>query len=146
MQYYEEEIAGESYFEGLAGKFSNPLQKLKMQLLAQVETHAAAAIAPLLEQYGLTPKSCTELHKSGYQQASEVANDWDELLAEMRETFPGYFADFERLEALAPPQDRARLKMLSAHEVAAIKFLDAEAKSNPNSASFLWQYLRSGAA
>ena len=146
MQYYEEEIAGESYFEGLAGKFSNPLQKLKMQLLAQVETHAAAAIAPLLEQYGLTPKSCTELHKSGYQQASEVANDWDELLAEMRETFPGYFADFERLEALAPPQDRARLKMLSAHEVAAIKFLDTEAKSNPNSASFLWQYLRSGAA
>ena len=146
MQYYEEEIAGEAYFESLAEKFSNPVQKLKMQLLAQVETHAAAAIAPLLEQYGLTPKSCTELHKSGYQQASEAANDWDELLADMRETFPGYIADFERLEALAPTQDRARLKMLSAHEVAVIKFLDAEAKSNPNSASFLWQYLRSGAA
>ena len=146
MQYYEEEIEGEAYFEGLAEKFSNPAQKLKMQLLAQVETHAAAAIAPLLEQYGLTPKSCTELHKSGYQQASEAANDWDELLADMRETFPGYIAALERIEAFAPKQDLARLKMLSAHEVAAIKFLDAEAKSDPNSASFLWQYLRSSSA
>ena len=45
----------------------------------------------------------------------------------MLETFPGYVDDFERLESLAPEHDLPALKVLTAHEVAAIQFLECEA-------------------
>lgn len=144
--YYEEEIEGEAYFNALADRQPEHHQKLKMRLLAQVEAYAAAAVAPLLAQYNITPRDTAGLHASGKVMASKEPESWEELLAKMRKLFPGYVEDFQNLEALAPPQDLPLLKVLTAHEVAAVAFLDAEEKGATDSDAPLWHYLSTGTA
>ncbi|MFK7754998.1 MAG: FAD-dependent oxidoreductase [Sedimentitalea sp.] len=144
--YYEEEIEGEAYFNALADRFPNADQKLKMRLLAQVEAYTATAVAPLLSQYGLKPRETAGLQASGQKQAKNAPADWDDLLADMRRLFPGYVVDFQNLEALAPPQDLPLLKVMTAHEVAAVAFLEAEAAGASDSDAPLWRYLSTGAA
>ena len=144
--YYEEEIEGEAYFAGLADRLSDPDQKHKMLLLSQVETYAAAAVAPLLQQYGLTPRDGTALHGTGRQQAADAPGTWDGMIADMRDKFPGYVEDFEGLEALAPSEDLPPLKVLTNHEIAAVAFLEAEAAGAPDPAAALRHYLATGEA
>jgi dimethylamine/trimethylamine dehydrogenase len=146
LRYYEEEIEGEAYFDVLAERLTEPDTRMKMQLLAQVETYAAAAIAPLLAKYGLTARETAELRATGRAQAQECPATWDAMVADMRRTFPGYITEFKALEALAPAQDLPALRILTAHEVAAIAFLEAEATGDPNSTAPLWHYLRTGTA
>ena len=65
LLYFEEEIMGEAYFIGLAKRFSDEHQCLKMRHLAEVERHAAEAVKPLLKKYNLQPRSDIELHEIG---------------------------------------------------------------------------------
>jgi dimethylamine/trimethylamine dehydrogenase len=146
LLYYEEEVEGEAYFEGLAGRLQDPDHKAKMMLMAKVEAYAANAVAPLLEKYGLIPKQRAELRASGQAQAEKAASDWDSLIADMRQTFPGYIDEFEGLEALAPKQDLPPLKVLTAHEVAAIAFLEAEGTRQPDPTAPMRRYLETGRA
>ena len=139
--YYEEEIEGEAWFNGLADRFPEADRKLKMRLLAQVENHAAAAVAPLISKYGIVPRDPATLRKSGQKMAEDSPGRWDDLIAEMRAKFPGYIDDFKGLEALAPPHDLPPLKVLTDHEVAAVAFLEAEAAGNADSGAPLWRYL-----
>lgn len=139
--YYEEEVEGEAYFAEFARSFDNPDHRSKMVLMAEVERHAAEAVAPLLKKYGLTPRSKADLSASGIASAKEAQSDWDTAIDEMIRTFPGYIDDFERLEAMAPPEDRALLNFLTEHEVAAIKFLDLEKSDPANSMVPLHEYL-----
>jgi dimethylamine/trimethylamine dehydrogenase len=57
LLYYEEEVEGEAFFAALAERFDSIDQRRKMNLLAQVENHAAVAIRPLIEKYNLISKS-----------------------------------------------------------------------------------------
>lgn len=126
IQYWEEEVAGETYFRELASRAAEPRQKEKLLLLAQVETHTAVIVKPLLKKYGLTPKSDDQLAAEGKRDADKAPPRWDDLIAQMAKTFPDYMPSFERLEAMAPSEDRAILKRMTAHEVAAIAFLTKE--------------------
>lgn len=146
LRYYEEEIEGEAYFSALADRLENPKQREKMRLMAKVETHAAAAVYPLLQKYGLHARRSEDLHQTGRAQAADSPADWESLIAGMRETFPGYMDDFARLEAMAPEEDLPALKVLTAHEIAAIAFLDREAVADPNSTEPMRHYLETGRA
>jgi len=126
LLYYEEEIMGEAYFRAFAERLRDEQQALKMHLLADVERHAANAVVPLLTRYGLTPRSEESLFALGRSQAEQRLIDRDSALADMRRTFPGYVADFEALEAMAPPEDLPALQFLTEHEHAAIAFLERE--------------------
>ena len=141
LLYYEEEIEGESYFDTLSERFDDPDHKAKLKLLARVEEHAAAAVKPLIEKYGLAPRVPTDLIASGQKAARATAPDWVQLIAEMRKTYPGYLRDFEELERLGANEDQQRLSFLTEHEVAAIKFLDIEADNPRGSALPLKAYL-----
>jgi len=140
--YYEEEVEGEAYFFRMAERFDDPDHSAKMRLLGEVETYAAAAVKPLLDKYKLTPRPVTELSTSGQAQADAKPANWGLLLEEMRITSPGYIDDFEALEAMAPAEDVAPLKTLTAHEIAAIAFLEREAKGDQNSTEPLLRYLK----
>ena len=59
-----------------------------------------------------------------------------------RRVFPGYIEDFQRLEAMAPPEDLPRLKLLTEHEVAAVEFLNLEISGEKNSVEPMMNYLR----
>jgi len=126
LLYYEEEVEGEAYFKALAEMAEKPDHHDKLRLLAKVERHAADVTLPLIHKYALTPKSDATLLQSGRDQARKVEMPWDDLLADMARTYPGYVDDFLHLEAMAPHEDLPRLKLLTAHEVAAIEFLDLE--------------------
>ncbi|MEM6577081.1 MAG: hypothetical protein AAF678_01195 [Pseudomonadota bacterium] len=141
VQYYEEEVEGEAYFLEWANAFEDPDHRAKMVLMAEVERHAAAAVLPILQKYGLTPRPKAELAESGVTDARQATSDWDTAIDEMTETFPGYIDDFEGLEAMAPPEDRALLNFLTEHEVAAIKFLNLEKSDPTQSAAPLREYL-----
>ena len=142
--YYEEEIEGAAFFDALARVFdragqADPVRKLA--LLAEVERHAARAVAPLIAKYRLIPRSDVPLQASGCAAAGARPPDWAAFLDEMTATYPDYLAAFERLEAMAPPEDRPRLSMLTRHEVAALDFLALERTQPGQSAAPLRAYL-----
>lgn len=140
-RYYEEEVEGEAYFAALAERFDVPDQKNKLELLAEVERHAADAVRPLLDAYGLKSKPVTDLVQSGQADALATPVDWGALLKGMSATYSGYLQDFKTLEAMGPSEDRAALAFLTAHEVAAIAFLELEAQDSPDSTGPLRHYL-----
>ena len=146
LLYYEEEVEGEAYFQALAKVAENPDHRDKLNLLTKVEHHAASVTLPLIRKYALTPRSDVTLFRSGQEQAHKAEMPWDDLLAEMVRTFPAYIDDFLRLEAMAPHEDLPRLKLLTAHEVAAIEFLDLEVSGARDSVAPLNAYLEKGIA
>ncbi|MEQ9260905.1 MAG: FAD-dependent oxidoreductase [Roseovarius sp.] len=146
LLYYEEEIEGEAYFAGIAERLQEPRHKQVFTLLADVETYTAGAMRPLLEKYGLTPRSVEELHGNGRRQAANSPSEWGTLIAQMQKTFPGYIDDFERLEAMAPKEDLPALKVATAHELVAVEFINREAANDPESTEPLQRFLKTGAA
>lgn len=141
LLYYEEEVEGEAYFYELAKRFDDAVQKEKLVLLAEVERHAAQGVAPLVAKYGLKPQSTEELTASGRKDARGTVTEWASVVAGMNETYPGYLVSFKKLEAMAPPEDLPRLTFLTEHEVAAIAFLDLEARDPSQSEGPLRNYL-----
>lgn len=146
LLYYEEEIEGETFFSAIADQLTAPEHKAKMMLLAQIETYTAKAMQPLLDKYALTPRGVDELHANGRKQARDMPQDWAPLIEDMRRVFPGYITAFERLEAMAPPEDLPALRVATAHEVAAVDFLEREAAGDPDSTAPLRHFLKTGAA
>lgn len=144
LLYYEEEIEGEAYFEALAERFSPEDNRQKMQLLAHVENITAAAMRPLIEKYGLTPRGTHELRASGKAQALAAQSNWVALIEEMQRDFPEYISAFEKLEAMAPVEDLPGLKIATAHEVAAVDFLNREAINDPDSTAPLHEFIKNG--
>lgn len=145
-RYYEEEIEGEAYFYAIAERLSDPEEKRKMQMVAQVETHAAAAVEPLLAKYDLKPIRREELAASGRKMAADSPGDFLHFLRKWQVEFPGYIDEFEALEEMAPSEDVPLLKILTDHEHAAIAFIEAELKGQPDSTAPMQHYLETGTA
>ena len=141
LLYYEEEVEGEAYFQALAEMAEKPDHRDKLHLLARVEHHAASVTLPLIRKYALTPRSDAILFQSGQDHARTAEKPWDDLLADMARTFPGYVEDFLRLEEMAPREDLPRLKLLTAHETAATEFLDLELSGARDSVAPMNAYL-----
>ena len=146
LRYYEEEVVGEAWFDALAGMQDKAENREKLRLLAEVENYAADSVLPLVRKYGLNPRSEATMFQQGRDQASKGDADWAEILAEMDRTFLGYIDDFKRLEAMAPPEDLPRLKVLTAHEVAAVGFIRREYADAPDRLEPLQDYLLTGVA
>ena len=146
LLYYEEEIEGETFFAALADHLTAPEHKAKMAMLAEIEGYTAKAMQPLLEKYALKPRATDMLHANGRRQAEDLPRDWPGLINHMRETFPAYITAFERLEAMAPPEDLPALRVATAHEIAAVSFLEREAEGDPDSIAPLREFLKTGTA
>lgn len=142
LLYFEEEIMGEAYFNGLAACFGAPGQREKLILLAKVERHAAEAVRPLLQKYDLKPRSDDDLARLETETThAHEAWSWSELIGYMVERYPLYMDDFRNLENMAPEQDLPALRFLTAHETAAIEFATLEHAGSAKSAEPLRLYL-----
>ena len=146
LLYYEEEVEGEVYFAEVAKAFEDKTVREKLELLGEVERHAALSVVPLLEKYNLTARPTKTLADMGRADAQATEVDWSKMLAGMNKTYPGYLDAFKELEAMAPPEDLPRLKFLTEHEVAAIEFLRLEAIDPANSTAPLKTYLETDPA
>ncbi len=142
LEYYEEEVMGVAYFNGLAEHIDGGAERGKLTLLAKVERRAAEAVRPLLEKHGLVPRDESVLESLG---ASHVERhqgySWTEFVAYMAARYPAFVDDFEALERLAPEADLPALKLLTDHEVVAIDFANKEIAGDPNSLAPLREYL-----
>ncbi len=139
LRYYEEEISGEAYFYGLAEHLS---EREKTILLARVERHAASAVEPLLDKYGLKPRDEAALEREGQSHVElHQSYSWTQFMTYIIERYPSYLDDFTALERMAPAEDQAALKKLTDHEVAAIDFARKELAGDADSADSLLQYL-----
>lgn len=143
LQYFEEEIAGEAYFHGLAEHFSEPGASDKLHLLGEVERCAADSVRPLLAKHGLQPRDDAVLIEEGKSHVARHQDlTWREMVTYMATRYPGYIDDFEGLEAMAPPEDLPALKILTEHEHAAIAFANKELAGDTNSADPLHRYIK----
>ena len=144
LLYFEEEIIGEGYFLGLAKRFPDQDQREKMTYLAKVERCAANRVRPLLHKYGLKPRLDAELFKCAKEDIEHSFSlGWKGLIDHMVESYPNYMPEFRALEAMAPNEDIACLKRLTAHEVAAIEFATLEQAGGQNSLTPLQVYIAS---
>ena len=142
LDYFEEEIMGEAYFDALAEHFEDNGERDKLRLLARVERCAAEAVRPLLRKHDLMPRDEPVLESLGEADvAAHQDYSWRQLMAYMVARYPGYVDDFEALERLAPEADLPALKLLTRHEVAAIEFAGTEVAGDADSAAPLHRYL-----
>ena len=142
LTYFEEEVAGESYFCGLAEHFDEPGARDKLILLAEVERCAANSVRPLLKKHGLRPRDAGVLEREGRDHVARHQDlTWTEMVTYMAERYPGYIDDFEGLEAMAPAEDLPALKILTEHEHAAIAFANKELAGVADSADALRRYI-----
>jgi dimethylamine/trimethylamine dehydrogenase len=142
LDYYEEEIMGEAYFDALVKNFDGEGERDNLRLLARVERCAAEAVEPLLRIHGLTARDEAVLKSLGEADvAAHRDYGWREFMAYMVARYPGYVDDFEALERLAPDEDLPALKLLTQHEVAAIEFAAGEVAGEADSAAPLHRYL-----
>ncbi len=139
LSYYEDEIMGEAYFYGLVDHFD---EQEKLTLLARVERRAAESMLPLLKKYGLVPRDEAELKTQGEDDVERHSSfAWSEFMSYMVKRYPGYVDDFKVLEQMAPNEDLYALRILTDHEVAAIKFAKKELAGDPKSLLPLHEYL-----
>ena len=142
LEYYEDEVMGVPYFQGLAEHIDGGAEREKLILLADVERRAAEVTRPLLDKHGLVPRDAAVLESLG---AGHVARhrhySWADFVAYMAARYPAYIDEFEALERLAPEDDLPALKLLTHHEVVAIDFANKEIAGDPDSLAPLREYL-----
>jgi hypothetical protein len=142
LEYYEEEVMGAAYFDGLAEYIGGPAERGKLRLLAEVERRAAELVRPLLDRHGLAPRDAVVLESLGAAQIERHRRySWREYVAYMAARFPAYVDEFEALERLAPEDDLPALKALTHHEVVTIDFAHKEIAGDPDSLAPLRKYL-----
>ena len=142
LRYYEEEVMGAAYFDGLARYFGGAAERAKLAQLAEVERRAAEVVRPLLEKHGLVPRDESVLKPLGEADVERHRRySWAELMAYMATRYPAYLEEFEALERMAPEADLPALKLLTYHEVVAIDFANKEIAGDPDSLASIRQYL-----
>ncbi len=142
LEYFEEEIMGEAYFYGLVEHFKKDHEREKLVLLAQIERRAVEIAWPLIEKYGLVPRSASQLKPQSdiwIEQRHHL--NWDELVLEMSIRYPTYVDQFRALEKIAPQEDLQALTRLTDHEVVLIEFANKEIERHPNSLEPVRRYL-----
>ena len=134
LLFYEEEVMGEAFFAGLARKFPAPRADRAMRLFSTMERCVADHVRPLLDKYGLCPRSDEELHRIGSLEAAQrVTSTWQDYMTSVATTFPAFLEEFAALRRVAPEADLLLLKIFDDHEVATIDFAKREIAGDPDS-------------
>jgi len=142
LQAYEAEIAGETYFKALTGVFSQPDQREKLMLLAEVEQKTWQTLQPVIERHRLEPTDHVTLAAQGRAHVKERAfKHWNDLMENMTTRYPAFIEKFIALEAMGPDEDKHALKLLTRHEVALLAFAEQEAAGDENSLTLVRAYL-----
>jgi hypothetical protein len=128
LEAYEDEVAGATYFDGLASAY--PGRCVFFEKCAALERATANQLSALIRKYQLTPRAQTTLEERGAHDArTEAGSDWRELLQRSIKAYARYVAEFKALEAVGPKEDQHVLAALTAHEVQLIDWMRAETGS-----------------
>lgn len=138
---FEEEVSGESYFDGLADQHSGRAADA-FRRMAELERATQKALLPLIEAMGVVPRAREALLAEGRADALELAGQsWTEILTLFRDTYSAYVEEFEYVRAGAPTAFHDCADLLVAHEVAIIDFARAELNGEADAFKHLDRYL-----
>jgi hypothetical protein len=118
---FEEEIAGETYFDTLSKAEPDPRHAAIIAKLARIEAATACALRPLAVALGLTPADEVAVRRKGRVSAhNRKGRPFADFMAQIVRDYPAYVAEFARLYELSPPEAKELAQLLADHEVAMI--------------------------
>jgi hypothetical protein len=128
LEAYEDEVAGATYFDGLA--LAYPQESAFFERCAALERETARQLSALLRKYQLTPRAQTLLEDRGALDARrDAGGDWIKLMQQFIKSYARYVEEFKALEAMGPREDQRILAALTAHEIQLIEWMQAETGS-----------------
>ena len=127
LEWYRDEIAGESFFSALAHGTVEPERADKWRILARLEHLVADRLRTVLVTRDVTiPKAELDLRR-GLESAQQYASlTWDETLARLRPELEGYVRDFQAAESRMPADLLSLARFVTAHERALVEFVNLE--------------------
>lgn len=124
---YQGEVRGEATFLTLAARAGSDEAAAKWRALARLEATTRARLLPLMRRHGLVTAPDEEQRRLGLARAeARAALGWHGAVRALAESVAKYVALYAELEADGPPEDKAGLAFLTAHEVALAAFARAE--------------------
>lgn len=143
LLFFEEEVAGEAFFAGLADHFTAPDQRKKLTLLSRMERCVIESVRPLLGKYELQPRGEDELHRLGSREAAGYHSvTWLDFVRKIDTEFPVFLDEFAALARVAPETDLPLLAAFDSHEIATIAFARRELGGDPTSSAPLAEFLQ----
>jgi len=133
---YQGELIGESLYRELARCSSDPVQRAKLDAIADVECLTHGMLKPIADRLNVVPTEA-EWRPIVDRRAIELASlTWPAFISNAMRDWPPYIARFEALQLLAPARDAESIQLLVDHEVTLVEFLRVE-KSDMGSDSAL---------
>ena len=130
---YQGESYGQALFRGLAERTKDPDKNYKWRVLERLEEETKKKLLPLVEKLGGPTEEASENTERGINDAKNMAEKhWGELMHSFDKMLPKYVRFFEKLETMAPDEDRNLLKAVTAHELAIQKFASKELSGDSN--------------
>ncbi|MCH2410076.1 hypothetical protein MK292_04575 [Myxococcota bacterium] len=124
---YQGESYGQVLFRELAKRTKDSEKKYKWRVLECLETETKRKLLPLVQKLGGDTRESPENIERGIGDAKNMAaKEWGELMRSFHEMLPKYVRFFEKLEALAPTEDKDLLRSVTAHEIAIQEFAAKE--------------------
>ena len=124
---YQGELFGEAVFAAMAEARRDPDEAHKLRVLARLERETGERLRPAVAEAGRPVAPDAERIAEARTLGAQMGQaPWRDFLAGMRPELVKFVADFERAEALAPPEGEALLRHVTAHERALLDFTDAE--------------------
>ncbi len=137
----EGEIAGEAYFEAMAGHHEGS-SRASLRLMADMERSVALALTPLVARYGLQIADRSALCHGGHQRGLEDGRmAWPDFLKQVSPGYQVYVDEFEQVTAMAPAEERELVHLLVEHEIAFMDFARAGQAGDPDCQGFLTRFI-----
>lgn len=124
---YQGESYGQALFRELAKRTKDPEKNYKWRVLERLEIETKERLLPLVKKLGGNTEEAPENTERGITDARSMAEKhWEELMHSFDQMLPKYVRFFEKLETMAPEEDRNILKAVTAHELAIQTFASKE--------------------
>ncbi len=134
---YQGELIGECLYRELAKRSTDPIQKAKLDAVADVECLTHSTLRPIADRLNIA-LSEAEWRSIVERRANELAPlAWPDFIRRAMRDWPPYIVSFQALQPLAPHRDATSIQFLVDHEVALVDFARAETAAIGSGSSLL---------
>jgi hypothetical protein len=120
------ELSASRVYRLLAGQEKYAEHRLKLSVIADVESQTARVLEPIALRLGITCDTGA-IEEIVHRRVAELgALSWAQFIEQALVNWPPYIAEFEALAEYSPQLDESAIRLLVAHERALVEFLYLE--------------------
>ncbi|MDX2307589.1 MAG: hypothetical protein NW216_05060 [Hyphomicrobium sp.] len=124
---YQGEIYGEILYRSIADARTDAEEARKWRVLVELEKATRAHMEALVVKMGMSPAPDPYWTSRAFEDLPKYAPlAWPDLMRLFVEELDPVIAEYAALEAMAPPEHRAVLRLLTEHEVVTKAFCERE--------------------